>query len=953
MLPKYYEDWKCIGVNAPRAYYIPFERGQERSENREDSRLFRSLNGTWKIEAYESVLDADRFWEKTPEKEISVPSCVQYFGYDHFQYTNDRYPFAYDPPRVPLQNPAFHYCRFFDLNEGDLPQKRVYALFEGVDACFYLYVNGKFVGFSQISHKTSEFDITDFVREKENRMDVLVLKWGFGSYLEDQDKWRFTGIFRDVYLLVRDQNHITDYKIDCSVKGDEAKVTFFNRSRVTALVRMEGLELAAEGGESVTFTIRDPRLWSAEAPYLYDMEIASGEEVIFERVGIRTSEVKKGIFLVNGKPIKLRGVNRHDFHPDRGAAVTKEDMLEDVKLMKKLNVNAVRTSHYPASPLFYRMCDEFGLYVMSESDVESHGTCHQYPSVMNYQQRMSLIAESPLFKEATLERQISNIEQNKNFASVVIWSLGNESGWGSNFYAALEKVKSLDTRPVHYEGLFLIDKNHYGTEEYYRVPVDMVSRMYPDPSWMAEEYLQDKRETRPLVLCEYAHSMGNGPGGLKEYWDIIESDDRFMGGFIWEWADHGVRYGGKGFRYGGDFGEVVHDGNFCIDGIVTPDRKVKPGSLEMKKWYQPVIFKKSAQGLIVFNKNYFVSLKGTLKIIYKDLGEEETFAIDIPARAKQIYKIRSSKIFLAEYTAENETEPCAWQGFYFDTFQKSVLEKGTLQREETDRFIKFRAESVSYTYDKMKGEISSVNAFGRELGGIRLNLWRAPTDNDRYLASEWKNAHLDHSYFRPITCISKGNTLSVSGKVGAPDSKKPWLDVSLKYIFGENGIGIEIKYLEDREYFRFLPRIGWQMILPKKFKDLKYLAYGPSESYNDMSAYCHKAVFSASVADEYYHYIKPQENGSHCGAEFAEISDGEITVRTEGMRSFSALPYGADILSDTAHDDELPDQENTYFCTDYYMSGLGSNSCGPELEEKYRVPLAGNGRITFFWKKNH
>ena len=405
MLEKFYEKDKSVGVLPPRAYFIPFNRDQERSERREDSRRFQSLNGTWKIRAYESVLDADKFWEDDPTEEIPVPSCVQYYGYDRFQYVNDRYPFMYDPPRVPAHNPAYHFTRTFVADDAIAAGDRVYLLFEGVDSCFYLYINGRFVGFSQISHKVSEFDITDYVCEGENRVDVLVLKWCFGSYLEDQDKWRFTGIFRDVYLLFRPQYHMTDYKITTSLEKDHAVVTFENRGKVSALVRFEDTELPVEGGRSASFIVREPRLWSAEDPYLYDMDIVCMEEVIYERVGIRTVCVKNGIFLVNGKPVKLRGVNRHDFHPDRGAAVTEEDMLLSLTQMKKFNVNAVRTSHYPSSPLLYRMCDELGLYVMSESDVESHGS-HRSGKEGTYQQRLAMMAEDPTFRDQVCERSM-------------------------------------------------------------------------------------------------------------------------------------------------------------------------------------------------------------------------------------------------------------------------------------------------------------------------------------------------------------------------------------------------------------------------------------------------------------------------------------------------------------------------------------------------------------------
>ena len=947
-MEKYYEKSQTIGAEKPRAYFVPFRQGQARSERREDSELFFSLCGNWKIRAYESVLDAERFWEDTPEADISVPSCVQYYGYDHFQYTNDRYPFMFDPPRVPLRNPAFHYYKTFDaaaVSQG----KRVYVLFEGVDSCFYLYINGKFVGFSQITHKTSEFDITDFVKEKDNRIDVLVLKWCFGSYLEDQDKWRFTGIVRDVYLLFRDSDHITDYKIQTEIRGKRAYVDFLNRSAVSAVVSFNGEEAFAEAGAGVRFEVENARLWSAEDPYLYPMEISCGGEVIFERVGIRTSEVKNGVFLVNGKAIKLRGVNRHDFHPEKGAAVSEEDMLQDVLLMKKLNVNAVRTSHYPSSPLFYRLCDEYGLYVMSESDVESHGGARIGDFGMTYEQKMALVAENADFCESVVERQITNIEQNKNHACVVIWSLGNEAGWGANFYAALAKVKELDSRPVHYEGLWLIDKKHYGEEEYYRVPLDMVSRMYPTVEWLDVDYRNDPKEKRPLVLCEYVHAMGNGPGGMKEYWQVMESSERFMGAFVWEWCDHGIRYQTKGFRYGGDFGESVHDGNFCVDGLLAPDRALKPGALEMQKIYQPAAFRKSGTALHVFNKYYFVPLQGKLRAEFAD-GSEREFSVTIPARTSAVYDLGHRGSVRVFFTKDDEAEPCASEGFYEEKFVPSATEKTACEITDGARYIEIKEGDCEYKIDKTSGEIVSVRAYGRELGGIMLNLWRAPTDNDMYERKDWEAAFLDKAFCDLIAYSVKGNKVSVHIKVGHYNSMRPLVEASVEYAFVKDGVRIGVEYWVSSGYFKSLPRIGWKMKLDKSFGNVKYLAYGPGESYADMCGHCTKGEYSSRVQNEYVHYVKPRESGSHCGAEYVEVSDGSFAVRAEGMRSFSALPYDAATLAEVKHDDELPESDGVYLCADYYMGGLGTNSCGPDVRAEYRVPDAGNGNILFLWK---
>ncbi len=950
MLEKYYERGESIGLEPPRSYYVPFDREQKSSDRREDSHRFLSLNGKWKVHEYGSVLEADRFWEETPEKEIPVPSCVQYFGMDHFQYSNVRYPFMFDPPRVPSLNPAFHFSKVYMADDPIEAGDRTYIVFEGVDSCFYLYVNGKFAGFSQITHRASEFDITDYVHRGENKIDVLVLKWCFGSYLEDQDKWRFTGIIRDVYLLFRPQYHITDYKINTALSNDGATVTFENLGKVAAIVRFEGKELPVEGGRSAVFTVKEPLLWSAESPYLYDLEIVCMEEVIYEKVGIRTVEIKNGIFLVNGKAIKLRGVNRHDFHPLRGAAVTEEDMLADVRRMKQFNVNAIRTSHYPASPLLYRICDELGMYVMSESDAESHGAvaCGGEGNVF---QKFAQIPENPIFEANLCERERSNVEWNKNHPCVVIWSLGNEAGWGRNFFAAIETIRKIDGRPIHYEGITCIDRTHYMNDEYYKAPLDMVSRMYPEVSWMRNEYLNDPRETRPLVLCEYAHAMGNGPGGLMDYWKTIESNDRFMGGFIWEWFDHGILTDGAGYRYGGDYGEEVHDGNFCIDGIVFPDGSPKPGTWQMKKAYQPAVISKSGNSLTVFNKYYFIPLKGKIKIYSADKNRVQEYDICIPPRHKEKFDIGESEDLRVQIFTEDAEEPVAWESFCKETYKRRKFVRERARILDEGRYLRITAGKSNYAIDKTSGILCNVSACGEDLGGIRPNVWRAPTDNDCRDRIEWENAGLDKAKFDLVSYEVKGSSVSVKIKVGCYNSLRPWLDLNLKYDFSESGVRIGIDYLVRKGYFTSLPRIGFEMALPKTFRKLHYRAYGPGETYNDLYEYAVKGTFDSCVEEEYVHYIRPQECGSHWGADFAEVSDGTVAVRAEGMRSFSALLYSSQQLISCRHDDELPASDGCYFCADLYMGGLGTASCGPATRSDLRVPDYGKGEICFFWDK--
>ncbi len=931
------EQLHCFGVCPPRSYYVPFAAGQKNGK-RESSDLFLSLNGEWALRAYERIeeIGEDFCKDDLPDR-ISVPSCVQYFGYDHFQYTNIRYPIPFDPPRVPVQNPAFHYSRTFEADgtEG------LYLVFEGVDSCFYVYVNGQYVGFSQISHRISEFDITDFVRKGVNRLDVIVQKWCAGTYFEDQDKWRFTGIFRDVYLLKRSADHLIDYKITTVLSGTDAEVTFsYLCGGADAEVSFCGEKKRVSVGETATFLVKDVRLWSAETPYLYDMLIACAGEVIFERVGVRAIVIADGVFFLNGQPIKLYGVNRHDFHPEKGAAVSYEDMERDIRLMKQLNVNAVRTSHYPSAPEFYRMCDEYGLYVISESDLETHGVLElgSAQGGMDENRRFALLSDDSQYLDTYIERQICNVEVHKNRPCVIIWSLGNESGYGCNIAAASAEVKKRDAHPVHYESHIHMERPARD-KEYYSSVVNILSRMYPSVEWMRDEFLPDARDRRPLLLCEYAHAMGNGPGGLKEYWDLMESSERFLGGCIWEWADHGVSYHGAPFRYGGDFGERTHDGNFCIDGIVTPDRQEKSGTREMKRVYQPVAFTRTEKGIALFNKNYFAPLVGELLIVRKQDGRElsrERMQLALAPRSALEIACASAQVILTTLFVGGEER--AFGAFFANNFvpQKVVSDAEIITRRGV---IAVHTKNLSCEICPVTGELCNITWKGLDLGRIALTIRRAPTDNDtgvdRSLFGAWNEAR---------SILIEGDAIVVRGQF-VHESRKPMLLYTLRYTFGTEGVQAEAAW-EYPSYGDYVPRFGLVSKLPARFSRLRYCAYGPGESYIDKHLGAYKDVFESNVADEYEHgYIKPQESGSHFDPDFAELSDGETVLRAEGMQSFCAIPYSAETLSEAKHDDELPASDAVYFTLDFGMSGIGSRSCGPKLPLQYRLSAKGEGRI--------
>ena len=576
---KEYESFQRIGVEPQRSYYIPFSETDRVGkiygiQDRATSSRFISLDGNWKIAQYRKVDDVDL--EVEPTEKIVVPSCVQMNGYDQIQYTNIRYPFPCNFPHVPHENPCWHYQKNIEIDKKE--DEKYYLNFEGVDSAFYLYVNGVLKGYSQISHATSEFDVTDLLKNGTNRIDVVVLKWCVSSYLEDQDKFRFSGVFRSVYILKRPQSHIQDFRLITTFLNEKNGVlTVKNESQIGFEVAFCREKAFVERGKKVEFLVKNVRKWSPEKPYLYPVEIRANGEIIYEQVGFREISIDGKVFKINGEPIKLKGVNRHDFNCKTGATVTKANIMQDLRLMKKLNVNAIRTSHYPNMPEFYLLCDKMGFYIMDEADYESHG---QVQISIKTRKETYIFADNMAISEGLKDRYQALVERDKNRPCVIIWSLGNEGSFGKAFYSGVQYIKTRDnTRPLHYEHIQCAPKKYY-----YSKLLDICSCMYWSLDTIKKRVLDNKRETRPFVLCEYSHAMGNSCGDIAKYWKLIYSTPQLMGGFIWEWADHAIKTK-KGFMYGGDFGEEINDGNFCCDGLVTADRKLKSAALEMKAVY--------------------------------------------------------------------------------------------------------------------------------------------------------------------------------------------------------------------------------------------------------------------------------------------------------------------------------------------------------------------------------
>lgn len=845
-----YRAFARVGTEKPRSYYIPFDEKDEFSFynkilNRQSSSRFLSLDGVWEIKEHFSL--NDEMVDEHLDRQIPVPSCVQMHGFDQIQYLNARYPFFYDPPYIPDDTPVYHYRKTFTIS--DLSE-RYYLNFEGVDSGFYVFVNGKKVGYGQIAHSTNEFEVTSFLKAGENTLDVIVLKWCAGTYLECQDKFRFTGIFRSVYLLKRPQVHIQDYKINTYIDGENGVIEVVNESEVafSCMVMEETQEIPV--GDAVRFIIKNASFWTAENPVLYDVVLCCNGEKILNRVGVRTVTIENGIFKINGKHSKLKGVNRHEFHPETGMSVTVEDTKRDLELMKWANVNAIRTSHYPDMPEFYDLADVYGFYLIDEADVETHGVFNSEKNVGFHLQRDA--ANSGIFDDGVLDREINLLERDKNRTSVVIWSLGNECCFGKMFFEGAEYIRKRDSRPIHYEGVETV-----GTEEYYTDRVDVLGTFYPSMEYF-DKYLNDEKEKRPLVLCEYLHAMGNSCGELNDYWQKIYSNDRFMGAFVWEWCDQAIKTE-KGFLYGGDFGETKHDGNFCVDGLVTPDRQVKSNLLELRAMY------------------------GSDKAI---------------------------KLFEPSCRLESVT--------YQSPTSYELTENGNLR------------SLGNYAFKKP----------------FTLNVLRANTDNDACNASEWKNyqGFKNKIYARENTEYGE----RIVGKV-VVDCLKPLLEYELIYNAFDGGIDITVSY-KINEHVSCLPRVGFEFALEKTYNRFQYVGYGETESYIDKRLSSYYGEYCSTAEKNYYLYIKPQETGSHYGTTRLEIQD-LLEITAEKPFSFSVLPYSTKQISEASHDFELPCSDGVYVNVDLAMSGVGTASCGPRLQEKYRVPREGKNTFRFVLKQ--
>ena len=989
IVPRYYEDLNILHENTmpARAYYIPAsKRMDDLVENRKGSDRIQFLNGIWKFKYFESIYDVEEEFFKqgfdvSEYVDMEVPGVWQNEGYDNHQYTNIKYPFPFDPPYVPQDIPCGAYVYNFEYKE-DEKAKKAFLNFEGVDSCFYLWINGSYVGYSQVVHATSEFDITDVLKNGKNTIAVLVLKWCDGSYLEDQDKFRMSGIFRDVYILKRPQAYIRDYRVNTD--GGKLKFDIELTDPVGVKITLEDKDgnIIAKGEidktGSIEFEVSDPILWNTENPYLYTLVLETEEETIVEYVGFRTVEIIDRVLYFNKQKIKFRGVNRHDSDPVTGFTISMDQLMTDLTLMKRHNFNAIRSSHYPNAPYFYQLCDKYGFMVVDEADIEAHGPVMIYrkedTDYNRFKRWNEKIADDPAWEASILDRVELMVRRDKNRPSIVMWSMGNESAYGCNFEKALKWTKEFDpSRITQYESARYRNYDVVYNYDY----LDIYSRMYPSLEEI-REYLENDA-SKPFLLVEYCHSMGNGPGDFEDYFELIYENDLMCGGFVWEWCDHAI-YKGKDkngkdmYYYGGDHGESVHDLNFCMDGLVYPDRTPHTGLLEYKNVYRParvVSYDEASGKLVIHNYMDFDDLKDFVDIYYEvrcDGLNVESGVLELPsieAHSEKELELRikipnKGKVFLKLIYILKKEMPLIQKGYElgFDEL-KIENEDGRnqnslrwLDREinvsdmevvEDDTSVIIKGKTFTYTYSKKNGMFKSLVFAGREYINrpMEINIWRAPTDNDMYAKIEWKKAKYNEAYVRAyetdIIQSEKYVEISVKTSMSAASIQKI-LDADIVWKIDCMGaITSSIKVVKDEE-FPDLPRFGIRLFLDKKLENIAYFGMGPHESYIDKHHSTSHGIYRAKVSDMHEDYINPQENGSHYDCDYVELANGQFGMAVAAPKAFSfnASIYTQEELESAEHNFELVESESTVLCLDYALNGIGSNSCGPVVIDKYR-----------------
>lgn len=956
-----------IGCEKPRAYFIPYHTEDAALKGeRELSESFINLCGEWDFKFYDTFEDVpnDPCSVQT-DKKLTVPQCWQVKlgeGFDVPLYSNLFYPFPLDPPYVPQDNPTGHYRRKFSLKKSG--EKSYYINFEGVSSCFYLFVNGNFAAYSQVSHCTSEINITELLRDGENTLDVLVVKWCDGSYLEDQDMFRLSGIFREVYILERDRIHISDIYIRHSL-GEDMSEGVINAEVETKGESKVEYKLFAPNGEVIYSgahlpeKIKNPVRWSSETPELYTLLVFCKSEIIPFKLGFKRVEIKGNVAYFNNEPIKIYGINRHDSNPQTGYYVDIPHMKRDIEIIKQGNCNAVRTSHYPNDPRFLELCNEYGLMVIDEADIETHGMGFEYRDTWDWM-RWSKLSTDDEWEEAYVDRAQRLFERDKNASCVIMWSLGNESGCGKNHRAMRKYIKSRDAQAVvHYENAHLEFKGVPVGENYSDIS-DVESRMYASLDY-TEEYCQNKNTKKPFFFCEFCCSMSTGD--IHAHCDLFRKYPQLFGGCFWELTDHAVDIGGGKYRYGGDFGDYPNNGICCVDGVVFPDRSLRPGYFDMKKAYQPFETEYSDGVLTVFNRRYFEPLSDTyiewaLEVNGKAVLSGRIDDTDIPARSKKEFRLfEEAPISDCCYlTASFKLkESCLWASAGYELGieqhdlscerKKLPAPSGKAEYSDEGRFIKISAGDAEYVFDKPYGRLSCAFAYGEELfaAPIEVEIWKAHGFNQLSTAEDRKSAAMQavsqQTYETSVDYCDDVLIVTSRVAIGGP-AVVPVLCGEIKYKFYGDG-SVDVAFNGEmrsllREMNMRLPRFGFKVTMPRGFENIEYFGKGPGEAYPDRHRAQHFGKYSATVDENFVPYVKPIENGAHFASRYGSVSDGKIGMMfapsKENTFIFNASHYTPHMLEEKSHNDELIPDERTFVYLDYRFDIRGGRGYYEKVE---------------------
>ena len=990
---KTWENHQIDGINRmpARAHFLTFPSKEKALlNNNRYTHAFKILNGIWKF----MFLDAPEYspegffnsdFDVTKMDDITVPGNWQLQGYGKMHYSDLWYNFPINPPYVPTENPTGIYKRTFFVEES-YRDKKIIIRFCGVDSAYHLWINGKEVGYSKVARNESEFDITDLIRVgEENDVTVRVYQWSDGTYLEDQDMWWESGIFRDVELIGVPKDGINDYKViadlDDEYKNGIFKVEAFLRTTKEVNVTFELVDagentvftktvVAKEGKACIDEVIADVNHWTAETPYLYKLFMTVEDdgqiiEVIPQNVGFRNIRLNGETFLVNGVAIKFKGVNRHDYSPQNGRVVSREEIEKDIILMKQFNINAIRTSHYPNSYYLYDLCDEYGMYLIAETDLE----CHGFELTGDYK----WITDDPSWELAYVSRMTRMIERDKNHPAIIFWSLGNESAFGCNFRKMTDVAHEMDpTRLVHYEGDFDVES------------ADVYSTMYtwienPKKPYLMKDIIEKSK--KPHIHCEYCHAMGNGPGNLKDYQDLVYAHDKLQGGFVWEWFDHGIESftesGEKYYRYGGDFGDDPSNKDFCIDGLIMPDRTPSPGLYEYKKVIEPITTTAVdiQKGIINLLSRYDFANLDRFNLVYKVMEDDvilQTGFMAVPsieARAnKDItlpYDLSAIKVkpgahyyVNISYQLREDTSyassghELATAQFELPLYKEGIMVRpeGILNVEKEHTTLHVKGANFSLDFNLVNGNLMNIVRDGMQVlsKGPRLTLWRAPISNDMEIIDKLKKVyflHLEHEVVMNIDYHMEGNILKVEVDTINSTTNSAW-HFKTKYVYTVCPSGDILIDVEGTPSGRvdlapdMLPRIGVSMHLDKSMEHVRYFGMGPGENYADSKEAAQMGLYANTVDGLFTNYVIPQENGNHMGCKWVSMTNDRgmgLLASTEGDFNFSASWYEDKDLDDAKHTCDLVKRDYIVFNVDYKQNALGTNSCGQWQLDKYRA----------------